>query len=127
MGLSIHPGGASWAYSGFNAFRTALAAEEGIELDAMEGFGGEQRPWQTPDGQPISPLVPLLHHSDCDGYLESYECEQVVPRLEAILTRWESDGRTVYDPHREYDIAQGRRLLAAMRHSIEHGCAVVFG
>src|SRR5690606_29767440 len=83
MGLTIYPGGASWSYGGFARFRERLATEEGIDLREMRGFGGS-REWLTPNGVPITPLEPLLNHSDCDGHMESHECELVVPRLTAI-------------------------------------------
>lgn len=121
MGVSIYPGRASWAYSGFMRFRERLAQEEGLDLREMVGFGGE-REWTTSNGDHITPLAPLLNHSDCDGYLDSYECELVEPRLSAILARWAREG----DPFAQYDIENGLKLAAAMRHSVEHGCSVVF-
>ena len=36
-----------------------------------------------------SPLVPFLHHSDCDGVLTPAECRSVAPALRDVLTRWE--------------------------------------
>lgn len=124
MGLAIRPGGASWSYSGFNLFRRELAREEGLTLSEMVGFGGE-REWHTSAGDDITPLRPLLNHSDCDGYLDSYECEQVLPRLRTIIDRWDAD--TSINPGRDYDVQQARELIAAMEHSVDHGCAVVFG
>lgn len=123
MGLDIRPGHACWSYSGFNMFRRALAAEEGIDLNQMVGFGGE-RPWETSHGEHITPLAPLLNHSDCDGYLEGYECEEVLPRLKLILDRWAAADNWA---ERDYDIQQGYELCESMQHSIDHGCAVVFG
>lgn len=122
MGLAIRPGNARWSYSGFNAFRHALAAEEGIDLDQMDGFGGT-RSWRTDNGQEVTPLTPLLYHSDCDGYLDSGECEQVLPRLKLILDRWAATPNWI---EHDYDIRHGYELCEAMQHSIVHGCAVVF-
>lgn len=121
MGVRISPGDAAWAYGGFNRFRTRLAAHEGLNLDEMEGFGGD-KPWETSSGQHVTPLTPLLNHSDCDGYLERYECEEVAPRLRLVLDEWTEDASI----ENRYDLEHGRRLLAAMEHSIEHGCALVF-
>ena len=121
MGVSIYPGRASWSYSGFANFRRALAGEEGINLAEMTGFGGT-REWETSSGQHITPLAPLLNHSDCDGYLHGYECEEVIPRLETILSKWARDA----DPETQYNVQHGLALLAGMKHSVEHGCAVVF-
>jgi len=121
VGVTIYPYRASWSYGGFNRFRHRLAAEEGINLDAMQGFGGEGK-WETSNGDPITPLAPLLNHSDCDGILESWDCELVEPRLSAILARWATDP----SPEARYDVEHGLKLAAAMRHSVEHGCAVTF-
>lgn len=121
MGLDIRPGDASWSYRGFHEFRKRLAAAEGFDLDMMRGFGGS-REWETTNGDHFTPLAPLLHHSDCDGYLESEECEQALPRLVAILGTWADHP----DAAVRYDVEQGWRLVAAMEHSIEHGCAVRF-
>ncbi len=38
MGLDFSHCDAHWAYSGFNRFRTKIAAEAGIALSCMEGF-----------------------------------------------------------------------------------------
>ena len=122
MGLVIEPGGAQWSYSGFGAFRRALAAEEGVDLAQMVGFGGE-REWRTSTDQNITPLAPLLNHSDCDGYLHYWECEEVLPRLELIIGRWE---HMSYEPNRAHHIEQAQLLAEGMRHSLEHRCALVF-
>lgn len=119
MGLSIHPGGASWAYSGFMAFRERLAAAEGLNLREMEGFGGS-RPWDFPSGNPVTTLKPLLSHSDCEGYLGPWECEEVLPRLRSIVSTWGADGSW------DYDVDQATRLIAGMEHCVEHRCALVF-
>lgn len=118
MGVRISPGDAEWSYSGFGDFRRRLANEEGFDLGDMKGFGGD-REWHTSNGDRVTTLEPLLNHSDCDGYLSAYEAELVAPRLESILGKWAQEGT-------DYDVEHGRNLLASLRHSIEHGCAVVF-
>lgn len=127
MGLDIRPGSASWSYSGFHEFRVRLAREEGFELDAMQGFGsawrGQEpgtRSWDEID----SPLVPLLNHSDRDGYLDRYECEEMLPRLREIADKWATE--QFADPVLRYDVAQLRDLISGMEHSVLHGCSVVF-
>jgi hypothetical protein len=127
MGLSIHPGGAAWSYSGFASFRRRLAADEGIELQRMVGFGAGEQPWTTSNGYEITVLAPLLNHSDCDGYLDRYECEQMLPRLRSICGNWTARAREKYDPELEYDLAQFRALIDGMEHSATFGCSVVFG
>jgi hypothetical protein len=138
MGLDISPGGAHWAYSGFHRFRERLAAEEGLVLGQMEGywlppdsemaylsdrdFQGPARPWQE-DGEYITPLGPLLDHSDCDGVLLPYECETVLPRLREIVEKWDAA-----DQHNDtdHDVSRAFRLIEGMEHCVEHGCAMVF-
>lgn len=81
---------ASISYSGFMRVRRLLAALEGIDLDAMDGYAG----W-TAEGQRIAPaaqswdnttttLRPLLDHSDCEGTLSSDECAAMLPRLREV-------------------------------------------
>ena len=116
MGLRINPGGASWAYGGFMRFRERLAEAEGLVLGEMVGFGGE-KPWEFTSGNPVTTLAPLLNHSDCDGYLSGWQCEEVLPRLRSIVASWDD-----YD----YDRRQGQALIAGMEHCAEHRCALVF-
>lgn len=92
----------SWSYSGFNRFRTKLAALCGIDLEKMEGFardGGKE--WPSPEAEP---LVPLLSHSDCDGTMTPDECATVAPRLRELLPKLD-------DP---YDREMGAKLAALM-------------
>lgn len=118
MGLRIYPGGASWAYGGFARFRERLAEAEGINLRDMEGYGGT-RSWELPNGTPVTPLAPFLCHSDCDGYLDGYDCASVLPRLRFIVASWPDDPL-------DYDKRQARALIAGMEHCAEHRCALVF-
>jgi hypothetical protein len=95
----------SWSYSGFNDFRTHLAKSIGITLDEMNGFGGHI---DWPDAKQ-EPLVILLHHSDCDGRLDYWECEKIAPRLREVIATWSDD-----DVWRGYDKVQVSKLLNAM-------------
>lgn len=128
MGLRIKPGDACWSYSGFNDFRRLLAREEGIDLDAMEGFGGLRgvpagtRTWAEVE----SPLVPLLNHSDCEGYLSADDCEQMLPRLHEIAKKWIGGGQAALHPAFAYDVEQLTKLIDGMEHSVLFGCSVVF-
>lgn len=92
---------ARWSYGGFAAFRKRLAAEAGITLSAMVGFGGD-KPWATfsEDG-----IVPLLNHSDCDGYLYYSDCDQILPRLRELTATWDAD---------DYDRQQADNLAAML-------------
>lgn len=87
MGLDIVPlvrdseQRVSFSYTGFGEFRRRLAAHIGIELDAMDGFGGTQE-WPDPKDEP---LVHLLNHSDCDGSLKYEACSALAPRLRELV------------------------------------------
>jgi hypothetical protein len=86
----------------------------------MQGFKPSDAPedWTGRDWDEIrSALKPLLNHSDCDGYLHGYECEEVLPRLRVIVAAW--------DPA-DYDTKQAAALIEGMEHCIEHGCAMQF-
>jgi len=120
MGLGISPGGASWSYHGFGRFRERLAEAEGFNLREMRGFKPFDAPetWVGKSWDDVeTPLKPLLNHSDCDGYLDDYECEEVLPRLREITVGW---------PRDDYDRRQVQALIEGMEHCIEHGCALVF-
>lgn len=72
----------SFAYGFFATYRRALARDAaGIDLDAMRGYGGD-REWPPHD---MVPLRYLLEHSDCDGWLQEWECEELAPALRAFL------------------------------------------
>lgn len=77
------------SYGRFSNWRNIIAATIGIPLDYMEGFSGE-RPgmeWELVLGD--DPIVHLLHHSDCEGILESKYCSAIATRLEEILSEVE--------------------------------------
>lgn len=102
MGLDIYLDDkrvARWSYSGFNVFRQRLAAQIGLSLKKMWGFGGEV-PWDFI----VDPIAPLLNHSDCEGHLTPEQCYEVGPRLRAMLETWPLD----------YDRSEGMALAAAM-------------
>lgn len=135
MGLHISPGGAQWSYGGFMAFRERLAFLEGFDLRTMQGYCRHYRGGEHPDGecpeavgdwdemQAQTPLVPLFNHSDCDGYLQPWECEGMLPRLRRILALWETvEG----DPIVKYDRDQLRALIDGMEHVVAHDCAMRF-
>lgn len=117
MGLDINPGGAHWSYSGFNQFRRDLAKEEGLNIQDMAGYGGTLE-WDDT----ATDLRPLFNHSDCDGYIDAFDCEDMVPRLKQISEAWKSDSEV----GRQYYIDQLDSLIKGMEHCAEHGCALVF-
>ena len=113
MGLDFSHTNAHWSYSGFNRFRRAIAAHEGIDLDAMRGFGGDHD-WSTA----TTPLKPLLNHSDCDGELTPQECRQVAPRLRVVVTALWPDPND-YDRHAGLALADGMDTAAAADQPLE--------
>lgn len=122
MGLDIHPGGASWSYGGFARFRESLADEEGFSLDSMEGYTEDGISW----GAFPTTLTALLHHSDCDGYLEPWECSDMIDRLRAIHDSW-LYASSPADSVGNYDTENLGHLISGMEHCIEHGCTMRFG
>ncbi len=92
MGLDFSHGNARFSYSGFNRFRTRVAAAIGVYLPAMEGFRKEGVITDLFGVVPIKwssvkdPLVPFLDHSDCDGSLTPDECRSVANRLRELFT-----------------------------------------
>ncbi len=72
-------------YSSFNRFRKSLAAQIGISLDEYIGYGDNG----TKDLLTIQhDIMPLLNHSDCDGYLTVEESTKIINGLNAILNNF---------------------------------------
>ena len=105
-------GHVSWPYSGFNRFRERLCADAGMgDLGDYEGFGGA-KPW------PLDrPLVRLLHHSDCDGELDSWECEGLGDAIRAVIRLWPDD---------DHDRVRGERLAAMIDRAADNWGVVSF-
>lgn len=105
-----------WAYSGFNRFRTRLAASEGFVLDEMQGFSNghyfenDYKPGTRSWDEITTALKPLLNHSDADGELTPEECAQVAPRLRKVVAEWPENG-TMSDA---FDYQNGLRLADCM-------------
>jgi hypothetical protein len=69
------------AYSSFMKWRKALCRAAGRgDLLSYVGFGGD-RAWPDPS---IEPLVHLLNHSDCEGYLEVEQLMPIADRLDEL-------------------------------------------
>ena len=105
MGLDFNHCEARWAYSGFAHFRRKLAKEIGMDLDKMEGFGGD-----IPFSNYEDDILPLLDHSDCDGELTVEECKRVAPRLRQLVSTWEND---------DYDKIKALDLVSGMEYAVE--------
>ncbi|HMF60231.1 MAG TPA: hypothetical protein VK595_07665 [Vicinamibacterales bacterium] len=105
-------GHVGWSYGGFNRFRRRLAEAAGLgEIDRFVGYGGAE-PWPPTD---VQPLVPLLHHSDCEGELWGWEVEGLANALRATIRLWPED---------DYDRKAGE-LFADMIERAEQGGGVV--
>ena len=99
MGLNFSHTEASWSYSGFDKFRHRLAQEVEIDLDMMDGFGGDI-PFDSINDQ----IKPLLDHSDCEGELTPEECATVAPRLRELVSNWDYED---YDKRHALYLAEG--------------------
>jgi hypothetical protein len=117
MGLDISHGCWHGAYSAFWRWRAMLADAIGMDLDQMAGYGGE-REWPT---KTVEPLVVLLDHSDCDGWIPWQDCGPLADRLEVILAALpEDDWGHLADPHaKTRRFIDGLREAAAAREDVE--------
>ena len=113
MGLDFSHGNAHFTYSGFGRFRKRLAREIGIDLDEMDGFGGEKR-W---DGIQ-DPIVHLLNHSDCEGCLPPDVCEVVAKRLRELASVFADE---------DWMKSAGMDLAKSMEEAAAQGCCLQFG
>ncbi|TGB00386.1 hypothetical protein E4665_01535 [Sporolactobacillus shoreae] len=86
MGLNFSHCDAHWSYGLFHDFREKLAREIGMDLNRMEGFGGNTRFSDFDDA-----IIPLLNHSDCEGEMTAKECSQVAPRLRELVADWSEE------------------------------------
>jgi hypothetical protein len=80
MGLIISHGCWHGSYSAFGEWRKAIAQAIGIDLDSMEGFGGDT-PWSS---LPPDPLHILLNHPDDSGEIAAEHCLLLRQRLHDI-------------------------------------------
>ncbi len=121
MGLDTSHNAWHGSYSSFHRWRTWLAEQIGIPLEIMEGFYSEKDinphmftllDYQYPKGDELemsairrfrkqlplkwsafkpSALHVLLHHSDCDGYINYSDCRRIAKELNKILSKIETD------------------------------------
>lgn len=105
MGLDFSHTDVRWGYTGFNFFRKKLANAIGMDLDRMQGFGGDI-PFSTFNDD----IVPLLDHSDCEGELTIEECKRVAPRLRELVSSWSDED---IDKQKALELAEG------MDHAVE--------
>ncbi|WP_194909672.1 hypothetical protein [Catenulispora rubra] len=131
MGLSLVPADdpegelrAEGSYTAFNDFRFQVAAADGIDLAAMDGYGGA-RAWVTSS----SPLVPLLDHADSGGELTADECARIIPRLSEILELWwdtDPEPADPASPRPQMHVPYGRRLVEVMRACVGRQVSLLF-
>lgn len=94
------------AYSSFSQWRHWLAAQIGVDLDSMQGFGGGGR-WVDVE----SGLVPLLDHSDCYGQIMPDDAARIADALDAIAEN--------ANPADEWEISRARQFSAGCRLAAE--------
>jgi hypothetical protein len=82
MGLDLSCG-VSFSYGGFHCFRSMLAKEINIDIENMEGFGGNKSFNDIKDDIKI-----LLDHSDCNGFISPEDCGKIAPRLRELTKKW---------------------------------------
>jgi hypothetical protein len=111
MGLDFAQSDAHWSYGGFHQFRIKLAKEIGIDLESMQGFGGDI-PWINVN----DPIEPFLNHSDCDGQLTDNECTDVGPRLIDLVKHWPEDD---YNRQQALMLAEDMIDCAKRNHSLD--------
>jgi len=80
MGLNISHGCWQGSYSAFGQWRRAIAHAIGIDLKAMDGFGGDTL-WSA---LPPDPLHVLLNHPDDSGEIAAEHCPLLFQRLHDI-------------------------------------------
>ncbi|MEK5338145.1 hypothetical protein NSS92_19270 [Bacillus sp. FSL M8-0166] len=111
MGLDFTHCEAHWAYSGFGNFRRKLAACIGMNLDDMQGFGGDI-PFENYDDD----IIPLLDHSDCEDDLPPDVCKTVAARLRQLVRNWPDDDR---DKINALYLAEGMELAHQQNEPLE--------
>lgn len=103
MGLDFDNSEAHWSYGGFHRFRTKLAAQMGLEISKMEGFGGIT-PW--PDDVFCQHF---MNHSDCDDDIAYEHCEEIATKLREMVKDWPEDD---YDKQQALLLAEGLEYCA---------------
>lgn len=107
MGLDFSHCDASWGYGSFLNFRNKLAEDIGFpEYRDVSRTDDSRFDKIKDDG-----LLPLLAHSDCDGYLTPDECAIVWPRLLEIVSKW---------PDEDRDKTQALKLIEGMKLAIKN-------
>lgn len=77
---------AHWSCTNFHDFRCRLAACIGMNLDNMQGFGGD-----IPFEDYSDDIIPLLEKPYFDIYLMPEVCQTVAVRLRQLIRNWPDD------------------------------------
>jgi hypothetical protein len=120
MWLNFSNCDAEWSYGGFHRFRKRIAEKIGVNLDVMDGFGGHPLSesigsisWDTVEDE----IKLFLNHSDCDGDLSPEECSKIIPRLEFLISEFEST---------DYDKINAIKLIDCMKGCVANGESLIF-
>jgi hypothetical protein len=102
MGLDVSHGCFSGSYSSFSRWRNEVAKAGGYKLMKDDaGFESASIDWEQYGldnfqgswaKKPSDPLLYLIVHSDCDGYLNPSHARLLADRLEAILPNISNEG-----------------------------------
>ena len=106
MGVDLSFCDFKFTYRNFACFRRKLALEICVELDEMEGFGGDISWDEVHD-----PLVPFLSACDCDGEISPHDCPFIANRLREIVAASPDDPKN-YWKVRALDIAEAMESAA---------------
>lgn len=121
MGLRFSRGDAGWSYRGFNHFRKRIVQSLGFDWDKLSGGYGYLTPDDSENERFIQTkdlIIPLIMHSDCDGYLTPGECRTVARRLREIVSTWGNEDL--------FDQEQAIKLADAMDECAEEGVPLEF-
>jgi hypothetical protein len=124
MGLNTSFNAWDGAYSSFGQWRKWLANQIGINLELMEGFGGqiEWTPYKRKN------LYPLLDHSDCDGELTVAQCKRVLKGLEAILKKYPNhETMNRYIDENGWQVDKVKIFIKGCKKAIAANQPIVFG
>lgn len=115
MGLNTTHGAWDGSYGSFGAFRDLIAKKIGINLNDMQGFGGNKQWANVKDD-----LTHLLNHSDCDGGIKPQHCKLIAKRLDEIVdTVTDHEDETGYFREKMRTFSKGCKLAARKKQTLE--------
>ncbi len=90
------------SYGSFSRFRDALATAAGYDTDG----------W--PDWPAEDPLILLIHHSDCDGFIHTLLCRPLAARIDELIPHLDPE---VADRARQF--SEGLKVAANRGEHVE--------